>query len=49
MKTHIEIKDVQDVTELIDILQKIRKLRQSIYVNQTEDFTVEVETGRIEA
>jgi len=48
MKVHIEIKEPQDVFELVDILNKLKKLRESIYISQVEDFTVEVHTGEIE-
>jgi len=47
MKTTVRIEESQDVTELLDILLKLRKLRQSIYTSQTEDFIVEVNSGKM--
>jgi hypothetical protein len=47
MKVYTEIKEVQDLLELLDILFRLKKVRESIYTSPVDDFTVEVHTGII--
>ena len=48
METRIIIANVQDGFELLDMLKKLRKLRESIYSGFTKEFTVKIVTDFIE-
>ena len=42
MKVHIKVSEVEDAFELLDIVKKLRNVRESIYSGTVEDFTMEI-------
>lgn len=46
MKIHIKITEPEDIYELMDLLKKLVKVRESIYTCLNEDFTVEISTKK---
>jgi len=44
MKIHIYITEVEDSVELLDIIKKLYKVRESIYIAATPDFVIDVKT-----
>jgi hypothetical protein len=44
MKVEIDITEIQDGTELIDLLIELRKLRQRTWTNLTDQFTINIDT-----